>query len=307
MSRPAEEGPRHLAAGEMSRATAWALLAAAVLLWGINWPVMKIGLAYSDPFWFAAIRSLLATLFLMLVQGARGRLVPPQRADWPILASIGAVQVGGCMTLVHVAVVYGDAGRASVLAYTTPIWAAPLAFMVLAERLRPAQVVSLVLGMAGLVVLILPSLGVSESTDKLLGIALPTGSAMLWAGVIVHVRAHRWNRPLLDLMPWQFLVGGLVQLLVALLVIGPPAMTMAPAMVGIMIYNAVPATVFAFWAYLSAARHLPATATAIGSLGIPMVGVLSAGVLLGERLTGTELIALGLLAAGIGLSSLRGR
>ena len=42
-------------AGAHSHRAAYLLLASVVILWGSNWPVMKIGLVEIPPFWFAGL------------------------------------------------------------------------------------------------------------------------------------------------------------------------------------------------------------------------------------------------------------
>ena len=57
-----------LETGVHSRRTAYLLLGSLVLLWGANWPVMKLTLAVLPPFWFVTIRLFLGSgsLFIAL-------------------------------------------------------------------------------------------------------------------------------------------------------------------------------------------------------------------------------------------------
>jgi drug/metabolite transporter (DMT)-like permease len=57
-----------LETGVHSRRTAYLLLGSLVLLWGANWPVMKLTLAVLPPFWFVTLRLYLgaASLFIAL-------------------------------------------------------------------------------------------------------------------------------------------------------------------------------------------------------------------------------------------------
>ena len=52
-------------------------LIGAVMVWGGNWPVMKLGLAHMSPLWLAASRFGSAALISVLVLGAMGRLRLP--------------------------------------------------------------------------------------------------------------------------------------------------------------------------------------------------------------------------------------
>ena len=77
----------------MTHRRAYLLLASVILLWGVNWPVMKVGLLYMPPLWFAAVRVLLGGACLFALVAARGRLRLPERRDFPVLISVGVLQI----------------------------------------------------------------------------------------------------------------------------------------------------------------------------------------------------------------------
>ncbi|OZI18830.1 hypothetical protein CAL26_14165 [Bordetella genomosp. 9] len=56
------------------RLRGYALLLAAIVLWGANWPVMKAGLAHVTPIWFSAVRFVLGAATLLALQGVTGTL-----------------------------------------------------------------------------------------------------------------------------------------------------------------------------------------------------------------------------------------
>ncbi len=69
-------------------------------------------------------------------------------------------------------------------------------------------------------------------------------------------------------------------------------------------YNGPIATGFAVWAWVSVNRALPAITTSIGSLGVPVVGVLASALVLDEALSVTNLLGLGFIVAGLAVVSL---
>ncbi|MCY4066723.1 MAG: DMT family transporter, partial [Rhodospirillaceae bacterium] len=139
-----------------SAAAAYGLLAAVVCIWGVNWPFMKMGLEWLPPFWFNFLRLALGALTLCLILGVAGRLRLPPRHDWPMIAIVGTVQIGLYMGLVHWGLQYVPAGRASILAYTTPIWVVPGAMLFLGERLTGLRALGLLAGLAGIAALFNP-------------------------------------------------------------------------------------------------------------------------------------------------------
>ena len=97
-------------------------LAGAVMIWGGNWPVMKLGLDHMSPLWLAASRFGSAALISALVLGLMGRLRPPTRQEWPLVAGVALLQMGAFTALALWALQYVAPGRASVIAYATSIW-----------------------------------------------------------------------------------------------------------------------------------------------------------------------------------------
>ncbi|MCB1758463.1 MAG: DMT family transporter [Gammaproteobacteria bacterium] len=287
----------------MSPRAGWTLLATAVVLWGVNWPVMKIGLDYIGPLWFAAIRVIIGALVLFVFLGLWQRITFPGRSDLPVVLSVGVVQVGICMALLHSSLLYLEAGRAAVLAYTIPIWTAPLAALFLREALRPRKLAGIFLGVSGVAALFHTQLVGWQWQDLHPGQALPLLSAVCWAAVIVHIRGHGWTQPHLSLLPWQLAIGALLLSSAAFYVEGVPSVPAQPVLIAALLYNGLLGTALAFWAYIGAARILPAGSTSLGSLAIPVVGLLSASLLLNEAMTLWVLSGMALIGAGILLST----
>ncbi|MBL8667774.1 MAG: DMT family transporter [Rhodospirillales bacterium] len=295
---------------EESAGRAALLLGLVVVLWGINWPIMKVGLHYMPPLWFALARVTLGALTLVLLLVARGDLRLPSRGDLPILLSVGVVQVGAFLALTHVALLYVDSGRSAILAYTTPLWVAPLSAFFLGERLAGLRLLAVGAGLAGVAVLFNPLAVNYRDHDVMLGNGLLMAAAFLWALTIVHVRGHRWQATALQLMPWQLMLGAVVLLPLALLIEPNPKVVWGWPLAAVLAYNGPVASAFCYSAFVAVNRVFSPTTTAVGSLGVPVVGVLAAAVALGEPLTVTKLAGLALIATGVVLLSIaatRGR
>ncbi len=282
------------------------LLAAVIVLWGVNWPVMKTGLQYIPPLWFAAARVLLGCAVLFVLLAATRQVRWPLRADLPVLISVGGLQIAGFLGFAHAGIQYLEAGRSAILAYTTPLWVTPMAVALLGERLTMVRAGGLGLGLGGLAVLFNP-VTFEVTRSALLGNGLVLMGAMAWAVTIVHVRAHRWHMTPLQLIPWQMLLGGTALAILAIALEGPlwgdgaaPVQWSAPLW-AVLAYNGPVASAFCFWAFVVVNRALPATTTALGSLGVPVVGVITSAAALGEPLTVTKVAGLALICAGVGL------
>ncbi|MBK8176842.1 MAG: EamA family transporter [Rhodospirillales bacterium] len=283
------------------------LLVLVVVLWGVNWPMIKLGLQAMPPLWFAVARVFIGGATIAAIMLASGRLRLPARGDVPVILSVGVLQIGFFLATTHVALLFVEAGRSAILAYTTPLWVVPLSALLLGERIGAAQIGALVLGLAGLAVLFNPLAIDYGNADVLLGNGLLLAGAALWAITIIHVRAHHWHGTPLDLMTWQMALGVVALVPVALIVEPHPFVHWSWAFAAILFYNGPIASAFCFWAFVTVNRSLPAATTALGSLGVPVVGVLSAALVVGEPLTAATLTGLGLIGAGVAVLALNRR
>ncbi len=285
----------------MTHRRAYLLLASVVLLWGVNWPVMKVGLLYMPPLWFAAARVLLGGAFLFALVAARGRLRLPERRDLPILISVGVLQIALYLGLIHFSLQYVDAGRSAILAYTTPLWITPMAVVLLNEPMTAGRLAGLGLGLGGIAVLFNPATFDYSQTPALIGNGLLLLAALGWAVGIVHVRVHRWVMTSLELMPWQMLIGGILLAALAAWAEDDLPVRWSGTLAAILAYNGLVASAFCYWAFVTVTRSLPATSTAMGALGVPVAGVLFSTLFLAEPLSATIIVGLGLITAGVAL------
>jgi drug/metabolite transporter (DMT)-like permease len=282
---------------------AYLLLAAVVVLWGVNWPIMKIGLAYIAPVWFVTIRLFIGAALFFALQLATSGIAWPSRRDVPIILSIGLLQIGLYLVLITVGLVYVPAGRSAVLSYTTPLWVVPGAVL-LGERLTAPRIGGLALGLAGIAVLFEP--GEIDWSDRsiLFGNLCLVLAALAWAVAILHIRFHRWSLSPLELMPWHLLLAGIVVLPLALVAEGAPRIVWAAEFWAVLTYNGPLTTCFCVWAIVTIGRTLPAITTSLVLLAVPVVGLLASALWLGEALTTGLVLGMALIGGGVGLVTL---
>lgn len=280
------------------------LLALVIVLWGANWPVMKVGLDYIPPLWFAAVRVLLGCAMLFAVLLVIGQMRLPNRPDLPVLASIALLQVAGFLALVNLGLQTVEAGRSAILAYTTPLWVAPLAVIFLREHLGLRKSAALVLGAFGVGILFSPLSFDATAPGAIAGNGLLLGAAAAAAVSIVHVRGHRWQGSALHLMPWAMLLAGAALAGLAAAVEPVTDIRWSGTLAAVLAYNGPVASGFCFWAFVTVQRTLPAVTTAIGSQGVPVAGMLFSAAALGEALTASMVAGFGLIAAGVAVLAL---
>lgn len=284
-----------------SAAASLALLAGLALMWGLNWPAMKVVLAELPVATFRSICCGFGGVALLALARASGELLEvPKQDRWPLLwvsvFNITFWHVGTALGLTMIA-----ASRASIIAFTMPVWAALLAALVLGERLTQAKLLGLVLGLAGLGILVAPDFGRFLSAP--LGVLAVLGAAMSWALGTILMKRHRWSISVAQLSGWQLLVGGL-PIFIATPFLDDPIAALAGlsarAALTLVFVLAV-AMVFAQWTWVRLVRVLPASVAAIGSMAVPVVGVLSSALLIGETLGPAEFASLALVVAAIAL------
>lgn len=274
-----------------------AILLSAVL-WGSVWiPLRQIAgagltggwtslMVYGAPF-FAMLP------LVLLGRGRLGRFGPA--ALW-----VGATS-GICNTFYAVGIVYGPVGKIVLLFYLNPIWSALLEWLVLKAPISKARLATIVIGLAGMAVL------VSDEN----GVPLPHGLAewfavfasIFWALSLIGM-AHSGSTGVLPKTFFQFLFGLLASAAVLALNLFPgqsvPEMgqlTAAfPWAIAAVLLWIIPGMGLSFWAV----GHMSPTRAAILFMIEAVVGVVSAAILTNEPFGWREIIG-GVLILGAGL------
>jgi len=296
--------PAQSAAQKPGAAVGFAFLALAVFSYGGLWPVMRAGVQYLPPLWFAVARVFIGAIVLFALLAATGRLKLPARQDWPAVLSVGVCMMGLYVSLVHYAVQFVPAGRGALLGYSTPLWVTPVAVLALGEKMTPLRGLGLALGIGGLGVLFNPAGFDWSDPDVLLGNGMCILAAMSWSVAILQMRGHRWRLTPLQLGPWQLLVATAVALPFAVWLEPGGTLRLGPELFALVGYGGVIGTALAMWAVASTVRYLGAVTASVGLLGGPVVSITVSVLFLGEALTLTLVGGLVLILGGIALVTL---
>lgn len=289
----------------LSRGAAYGVFAVLVLIWGLNWPIMKMVVQMMPPIWFVVVRVALGAICLFGFLLATGRLARPTKADWPVILSVAILQMGLFMVLTTIGLQFVPAGRSAILAYTSPLWVLPAAILLFGERLTRWRALGMIAGLAGLVVLLNPASIDWSDRNQLLGNGMLLVGAMLWAAAILHTRRHIWHLSPLQLAPFQMALLVVPLAIVAWSVEGPFHADWNWQLVWMVVYNGPLATAFAFWASVSLQRALPSSTISLSYLAVPAWGLIASTLWLGEALPaslvlGGALIFIGVAAIALG-------
>jgi len=283
-----------------TRRTGILLLLGVTLFWGINWPAMKVAVAEVPPFTFRTICLLAGGATLLALCRLAGLSLRIARREIGPLAVVTLFNI----TFWHMLSAFGlqhmAAGRASIIAFTMPLWAALLAVPLLGERLGPSTLAGLAVGLAAMAVLVAP-----EWTAILadpVGPLCMLAAAVSWAAGTIALKRFRWFMPIAVLSGWQLFLGGLPVTVGALVFDSgfDPAHVSLSAWLATLYAASIP-IVFCHWAWFRVVTIFPAVVAAIGTLAIPVVGVLSSAVVLGEPLGLDAITALVLVMAALAL------
>lgn len=268
-------------------------LAVLTAIWGYNWVVIKIALVDAPPMTFAALRSGMSAVALVVVLIAMRKPFKPARGGSMI--ALGLLQTTGFVGLVSLALVTGNSGKSAVLAYTMPFWTLLLAGPLLGERMRRVQWLAVALAALGVVGILSPwsgTLGIAASLFAL-------GAAWSWAAAnIVVKRMELASDELLNVSAWQAIVGALGLTALALFDTEPVRWTLSFSIA--LAYNVALATGLAWVLWLYALNRLSAGVTGLASLGAPVFALVAAWVQLGEVPTRSEAAGMALIVIALG-------
>ena len=284
-----------------AKRTAYLQLGLSVVLFGLTWPVIKIGLSAATPVWLAAGRASLSAISAFVLLAALRRLRWPTRADWPIVLSVGAFQLSFFFALSNLGVQSVPPGRSGVLAYTTMLWMVPLSLMV-GEHVGRRGIAGALLGLVGIVVLVDPWRFNWSDRRIVEGHAWLLLAGFSWALAVLHARRHRWRLSPLEVLPWQMSVATILLWLLAFSL--EPAGHLDFNRVELWIalaYLGVIAGPTGTWAAVSVARALPPLTASLGMLGTPLLAIASSVVLVGEPVTWPLVLGTMLVIAGIAI------
>ncbi|WP_309684261.1 EamA family transporter [Polaromonas sp.] len=277
-----------------------------VLVWGVNFVVMKFALRDFSPFQLGAARFVFAVLPLAL-------FVKPPRIPWHWVLLYGAFQGVGQFGLVFLALKVGmTAALASVLLQTQVFFTALFGFVLLHERAsRPLQA-GLLLAALGLACFALNYVGPAGGASSLLGFALTLCAAAMWA--LSNIVARRVQLLHTDYSPMAFVVWSsavaVIPFMALSLAFDPQALrwqwlqARASSWLAVAYLGWV-ATLVGYGLWTSLLKRHPANRVAPFSLGVPVIGLAAGMLVLDERITpwqwaGTALVVAALACVMLG-------
>ena len=275
------------------------------VLWGLNWPTVKIALAEIGPWTLRASALSIASVALVALSLARGRSLRIRRDHWWRVGVPGVLAIAAPNVLIAYAQLYAPTSRIAVVAFTMPIWATILAWLFLGEPLDRRRLAGLALGIAGLASLAWPLVVAGEIS---IGLILALIASVCWASGTVLMKRYPSETSALSFATWQVVIGATF-VSAGMFVfegIGMPRALSNPTLIAFA-YHALLGQALATAIWFEIVTRIPAGIAALGTLLVPAVGVATAMLFLGERPSTTDFVGLALIIAAMGSVLLRGR
>ena len=251
------------------------------LMWGLNWPVMKLSLREIGPLHFRALTMALGAVGLALFFRARGlRLLPRGAGEWRHVLVLGLPNILGWHGLSIIGLTQLPAGRAAILGFTMPVWTVLLGVLFYREQLSNRLIVAAVAVLAAIGLLLASELG--NLAGRPVGILWMQGAAICWALGTIWTRRLPTTLPTEALIVWMMAFGALTMGLLAGMLEAPQRYDFSVPVWLSLIYGVLINYGAAQVLWFSLARALPPSTSAMSVMAIPLIGIMSATVIVGE-------------------------
>ena len=275
----------------------WLLLVVLTLIWGLNWPVMKLGVTGFPPLTFRTLCMALGLPFLALLLYLKKIPFRVPRGEWRELAWLSFYN----MLVWHVTIIIAlqdlSSGRAAILGYTMPIFSALLGVWLFQSALSARAWMGVAAAALGVFLLLWHEF--THLSGKPLGVLLALLAAVAWAYGTQLMRRTRMTVPTLTIAFWMVTFTLVFMALFALAFETSRWKMPSTPQMGAILYNAFGVFVFSQAAWLSLARHLPPGASTLSVMFIPILGVFSGAWWLQEKLHWQDWAAVALIVVAI--------
>ena len=270
-----------------------------VVVWGLNFVVIKVGLHNMPPLMLAGLRFLLVA-FPAIFFVARPKI------PFRLLLGYGLTISFGQFAFLFCAINFGmPAGLASLVLQAQAFFTIILGALVFGERLQGKQLVGIALAVVG--VLVLAEASLNGQHVALLGFLLTLAAAFCWAsGNIFNKKIMQLEtRPaVMSLVVWSALIPIVPFMVASYLLDGPTVMlhslvTLDLTTILSLIYLAFVATIVGYGIWGALLGRYETWRVAPLSLLVPVVGIASAALLLDEKLGALQLVGALLVMAGL--------
>jgi drug/metabolite transporter (DMT)-like permease len=284
-------------------ATGWLLIGILSILWGGAFFLIEVGLRSFPPITLVFMRLVLAVPPMWIAIRLMGERLPTEPRIWGLLAIVGALNCALPFILFFWGQQYLDSGYASILNATTPLWGVITAhFLTSDEKATPARIVGVLIGMAGIVVMIGPEAMKGLSNNLLAQLACIVSTIFYSFAAIYGRRLSQTELTPMAVATGQTMMAALMMAPVVVLIDQP--WTMAPprldsTLAGLTL--ALFSTALAYTLYFRLIDRSGASNAQLVAFLMPILAVILGIAFLGESLSGGQIARAGLIAVGLAI------
>lgn len=279
----------------------WGMLVLLSILWGSSFFFNELALRDLPPFTLVFLRLGLSAVALLVVLRLTGERLPRGRRVWGAFLAMSLLNNAVPFSLLAWGQTHIASGLASVLNATTPLWAVIVAHLLTSdEKAMPGKIAGVVLGFAGVVVMIGGAALEGAGTALLAQLAC---IAATLSYALAGVYGRRFKA--LGVTPMATAAGTVIAAAVALLpaalIVDAPWRLGAPEPIawGAVIWLALVSTAAAYVLFFRLLASAGATNTMLVTFLVPVTAVLLGSLVLGETLALRHLLGMALIAAGL--------
>jgi drug/metabolite transporter (DMT)-like permease len=278
---------------------AYAAFASISFFWGTTYLAIRIGVEVMPPALLAGLRFIIAGLLFLGWLVIRGHKIPGGRAILDIM--IVAVAL---LTIANGAVVYAEqwvpSGFASLIIATLPLMMViMLGFMKKGEHLTRRKIGGIILGFAGIVLLVWPDLQADMEPDYLKGIIILFIAPVAWGAGTLYAKYHQTSIEPKMAAAMQMLVGGILLLCISALAGEFPEFYFSWQGMAALWYLIVFGSFLGYGCYIYALQHLQPSVVSTYTYINPVVAVFLGWLILNERLDGHIIVSTLVILAGV--------
>ena len=275
------------------------------LMWGVNWPVMKIGLREMTPLYFRALTMTGGLLLLYSWYRSRGAHLRVPVSALPQIALLALPNVLAWHTLSIFGVQALASGRAAIVGFTMPIWTVVFGVLIFREQMSARLWLATACAAAAVFLLLWHELGALAGQPS--GMVWMLSAAACWAFGTLLLKRLSVGVTTEALTVWMIGMAVPVLWLLAVTLEPAPNFDFTPAMWAALTYSFAINYGVAQILWFSIARSVPPVASGLSIMFIPVIGLGSAMWITGEIPFPADYVAALLIIAALAATLLPAR
>lgn len=274
-------------------------LALMVLVWGVNYAIVKGALDAFLPLSFNAVRFVIASVFVGGVLRAQGVLGWPERRDVPRIVVLGLLGNVAYQMAFIIGLSLTRAGSTALILALSPVFTALFSMLTGHERPGWRTWAGSALSLAGIALVTGSGVRV-EGRDALIGDLILVGASAVWAAYTVGSRPLVQRYGSVQTTAWTLWVGT-----VGLVALGAPALlrqrwgAIGAGAWGGLLFSALFGIGLAYLIWYRGVERIGNTRTAIFSNLTPVVAMVAAALILGETPSAGSVLGAAMTLAGV--------